>query len=58
MEKKLEDLSNNEIFFEIKQLEADYEALKVKMLKEFEELEKMELKFNKATQILNKRLNT
>ena len=30
--KDLDDKTNNEILFEVKQMEADYEALKLKML--------------------------
>lgn len=53
---KLEDLSNNEILFEIKQMEADHEALKLKMLKDYDALVEIEKRFDKANQILNKRL--
>lgn len=54
--KSLEEKSNNEILFEIKQMEADHEALKLKMLKDFDELTKIEAKFQRAHQILTKRL--
>lgn len=54
---KLEDLSNNEILFEIKQMEADHESLKLKMLKDYDKLVEIEKKFDKANQILSKRLN-
>jgi len=54
--KKLEDKSNNEILFEIKQMEADHEALKIKMIKDFDKLVEIEKKFDRATQILQKRL--
>lgn len=53
---KLEDKSNNEILFEIKQMEADYEALKIKMLKDYDKMEEIERNFNKAQQIILKRL--
>jgi len=52
----LENKSNNEILFEIKQMEADYEALKIKMLKDFDKMEEIEKRFNKANAILLKRL--
>jgi hypothetical protein len=52
----LEDKSNNEILFEIKQLEADHEALKLKMLKDYDKLVDIELRFDKANKILVKRL--
>jgi|688.fasta_scaffold2361281_2 hypothetical protein len=51
-----ESLSNNEILFKIKQIEADYEALKLKMLKDYDALEKLEKEFNKAQLIITKRL--
>ena len=52
----LEDKSNNEILFEIKQMEADYEALKLKMLKDYDKLVEIEKRFQKANLILLKRL--
>jgi hypothetical protein len=51
-----ESLSNNEILFKIKQLEADYDALKLKMLKDYDALENLEKEFNKAQTIITKRL--
>lgn len=52
----LENKSNNEILFEIKQMEADYEALKLKMLKDYDKMEEIEKKFERANKILLKRL--
>lgn len=52
----LESLSNNEILFRIKQYEADHEALKLKMLKDYDKLVEIELQFDKANKILLKRL--
>ncbi len=52
----LEELSNNQILFEIKQMEADHEALKIKMLNDLEKLIEVEKKFDKANKILIKRL--
>ena len=52
----LENKSNNEILFEIKQMEADHEALKLKMIKDYDKLVELELKFDKANKILVKRL--
>lgn len=54
--KKMEDKSNNEILFEIKQMEADHEALKLKMIKDFDKLVEIEKRFERANQILIKRL--
>jgi len=52
----LETLSNNEILFEIKQLEADHESIKIKMLKDLERLEEIEKRFEQANKLLVKRL--
>jgi hypothetical protein len=53
---ELEDKSNNEILFEIKQMEADYEAVKLKMLKDYDKMVDIEKRFQRANQILLKRL--
>ena len=52
----LEEKSNNEILFEIKQMEADHEALKLKMLKDYDKLVEIELRFDRANKIIVKRL--
>ena len=52
----LESKSNNDILFEIKQMEADYEAIKLKMLKDYDKLMELEKRFQKANNILMKRL--
>ena len=52
----LEQKSNNEILLEIKQMEADYEALKLKMLKDYDKMVEMEEKYAKANDIILKRL--
>lgn len=52
----LEDKSNNDILFEIKQMEADYEALKLKILKDYDQLMEIEKKFQRANNVLLKRL--
>lgn len=52
----LESKSNNDILFEIKQMEADYEAIKLKMLKDYDKLMELEKRFQKANNILVKRL--
>jgi hypothetical protein len=52
----LETFSNNEILFEIKQLEADHESIKIKMLKDLERLEEIEKRFEQANKLLVKRL--
>ena len=45
MNEELEAKSNNEILFEIKQMEADYEAIKLKMLQDYDKLVEIEKKF-------------
>jgi hypothetical protein len=52
----LEKLSNNDILFKIKQMQADYESVKLKMLRNFDELLEIENSFNKANILLSKRL--
>lgn len=52
----LENKSNNEILFEIKQMEADHEALKLKMLKDYEKMVEIEKRFEEANKLLVKRL--
>lgn len=52
----LENKSNNDILFEIKQMQADYDALKIKMLKDLDKLEEIERNFDRANKILLKRL--
>jgi DnaJ-domain-containing protein 1 len=56
MNEELEEKSNNEILFEIKQMEADYEAIKLKMLQDYDKLVEIEKKFTAANSIILKRL--
>lgn len=51
-----ENMSNNDILFQIKQMEADHEAIKIKMLKDYDKMVEIEKRFDKANQILIKRL--
>lgn len=53
---ELEKKSNNEILFEIKQMEADHEAIKLRMLKDLEKLEELEKRFDQASKLISKRL--
>ena len=53
---ELKDKSNNEILFEIKQMEADYDAIKLKINKELDKMDEIERRFALATKILNERL--
>jgi len=52
----LENKSNNEILFDIKQIQADYDALKIKMLKDYDKMEELERNFDRANKIILKRL--
>lgn len=52
----LENKTNNEILFQIKQYEADHAALKLKIVKDFDELVEIERKFAKANEIIIQRL--
>ena len=52
----IEDKTNNELLFEVKQLEADYDALKIKMLKDYDKMEEMERRFDKIQKLLTRRL--
>ncbi len=52
----LEQKTSNEILFEVKKMEAEHEALKLKMLSDYDKLVEIELRFDKANKILLKRL--
>jgi hypothetical protein len=56
MNKELEEKSNNELLFEIKQMEADYEALKLKMIQDYDKLIEIEKRFEETNKIILKRL--
>ena len=56
MHEELEEKSNNEILFEIKQMEADYEALKLKMIQDYDKLIEIEKRFEETNKIILKRL--
>ena len=56
MYEELESKSNNEILFEIKQMEADHEAIKLKMLQDYDKLVEIEKKFDAANKLIVKRL--
>ena len=52
----LENKSNNEILFEIKQMEADHEALKLKMIQDYDKMVEIEKRFDEANKLIVKRL--
>ena len=56
MYEELESKSNNEILFEIKQMEADHEATKLKMLQDYDKLVEIEKRFDVANKLIVKRL--
>ena len=56
MYEELESKSNNEILFEIKQYEADHEAIKLKMLQDYDKLVEIEKRFDVANKLIVKRL--
>ena len=56
MFEEFENKSNNEILFEIKQMEADHEAIKLKMLQDYDKLVEIEKRFDIANKLIVKRL--
>ena len=52
----LEDKTSNEILFHIKKLEAEYESIKLRMVKDFDKLVEIEKEFDQASKIIVKRL--
>lgn len=52
----IEESTTNDILFYIKQLEADYESLKIRLINDFDKLVEMENTYNRANQILVNRL--
>jgi hypothetical protein len=56
MYEDLESKSNNEILFEIKQMEADHEAIKLKMLQDYDKMVEIEKRFDAANKLIVKRL--
>lgn len=51
-----ENKTNNEILLDIKQMELDHEAIKTKMINDFDKLVEIEKRFQKANNILLNRL--
>jgi hypothetical protein len=49
-------MSNNEILFLVKQLEANHEAIKLKMIKDYDKMVEIEKEFDDANKLLVKRL--
>lgn len=53
---ELESMSNNEILFMIKKMEVEHDAIKTKMVSDYDKLVALEKDFEKATNILQQRL--
>ena len=56
LNENLENMSNNEILFCIKQYEADHEAIKLKMIQDYDKLVEIEKRFDAANKLIVKRL--
>ena len=56
MKNKYKELGNNDILLEIKQLQADHESLKQKMLKDYDMLMEIENRFKLANLEITTRL--
>lgn len=53
-----DEKSNDVILLEIKQIEYDYEALKQKLVNEFDKLVELETKYAEAHKVINNRLKS
>jgi hypothetical protein len=49
--------TNNEILLDIKQMQLDHDAVKARLLRDYDLLELIEQRFNEANEALTKRLN-
>ncbi len=56
MKTNWEEKSNNEILVTLKQLQLDYEAQKMKTVREFDKLTELERIFKEASDVMNGRL--
>lgn len=56
MKSNWEEKSNDEIIIALKQMQMDYDAQKLKTVKEFDKLIEIEKNFTEAAQIMNERL--
>lgn len=52
----LDTLSNNSLIFELKQCEADYENIKLKIIKDYDKMVEIEKRVSQVVTILQKRL--
>lgn len=51
-----DEKNNDEILLEIKQIEFDYQALKQKLINDFDTLVEIETKYSEAHKVINERL--
>ena len=51
-----DEKNNDEILLEIKQIEFDYQALKQKLINDFDRLVEIETKYSEAHKVINERL--
>ena len=52
----LEDMSNNQILVEMREMKLDHESIKGNMLKQLKRLEDLEEKYDKYNKVLHTRL--
>ncbi len=50
------DMGNNQIMTRIYELKSEHEAIKIRMCRDFDELERVEREFNEANRILLERI--
>jgi RNA-binding protein YhbY len=53
-----EDKSNNQILTEIKQMQMEHEAIKLRILREVESMEAVEKAFAEANKVMKERLSS
>ena len=53
---KLSEISNNELLLQLKQLENDHEAIKSKMLNDYNKMVEIEEKYSQINKLLLKRI--
>jgi hypothetical protein len=53
-----DEKNNDEILLEIKQIEFDYQALKQKLINDFDRLVEIERKYAEAHKVINERLKS
>ena len=54
---KMEDLSNNELKIKLKEINDEFEALKIETSNKMKRLEELSINYNKCNEILQNRTN-